>query len=122
MRLGELRACVESSSEGCTMGIDVAMVNESREPEQQVFDSRGFLGTLAMNLWAGMSSSVCLRFVDPWGDTVFNQAQIPVLLTELKQCQQNQTDQEIKDHLEKVIRLVSQAEGRSHTYIEFSGD
>jgi hypothetical protein len=53
---------------------------------------------------------------------VFNQAQIPVLLTELKQCQQEQTDEEIKGHLEKVIRLVARAEGRSHTYIEFSGD
>jgi hypothetical protein len=36
------------------VGIDVAIVDESREPEQEVLDSSGFLGALAMNLWAGM--------------------------------------------------------------------
>jgi hypothetical protein len=104
------------------MGIDVALVNEDHEWEQEVFDLQQHLTKLATSAWPELSASICLRFIDPWGDTVFNQAQIPVLMNELKQSEQEQTDEEIKKHLRKVIRLVERAEGCIHTYIKFVGD
>jgi hypothetical protein len=65
---------------------------------------------------------VCLRFVDAFGDAVFNQAQIPVLLAELRSSFSEQTDREVKDHLVKVIGLVERATDRTDTYIKFTGD
>lgn len=104
------------------MGIDVNLIGEQREPEQQVVDSKNILAALASKNWIERSVTVCLRSNDPWGDTIFNQAQLPVLLAELNQIEQEQPDSAIKAHLRDVIRLVELANGRVHTYIEFSGD
>jgi hypothetical protein len=63
-----------------------------------------------------MDESVFLRYVDAWGDTVFNQAQIPKLISELRKEVGNQRDAETIAHLKKVIRLVERAIGRTHTH------
>jgi hypothetical protein len=103
------------------MGIDVAWVDELLAPKQEVFDPKQCLTRLATTAWPS-SGTVCLRFVDAFGDTTFNQAQIPVLLSELRASMEQQTDREVKDHLDKVIRLVERAVDRMHTYIKFTGD
>jgi hypothetical protein len=63
-----------------------------------------------------------LRFVDPVGDAVFNQAQIPELLRELEIEAGITRDAETRAHLEKVVRLVEKSVGQTHTYIKFIGD
>jgi hypothetical protein len=104
------------------MGIDVAWITENGEPKQEVFDPRGFLTNLATNSWPRMDDSFFLRYVDAWGDTVFNQAQIPKLIAELRDEVNHQREAETRSHLEKVIRLVERAAGHVHTYIKFVGD
>jgi hypothetical protein len=103
------------------MGVDVAWVNERHEAKQEVFDPRQCLTILATSAWPG-SATVCLRFIDAFGDTVFNQAQIPLLLSELREAERQQSDPEIKSHLGKVSRLVERAVGQTHTFIIFIGD
>jgi hypothetical protein len=103
------------------MGIDVAWVNERLEPEQQVFDPRQCLTRLASSSWP-KSNTLCLRFIDPWGDTTFNQAQIRVLIAELRDSFEHEVDVEVKEHLGKVIRLVERAIDQVHTYVQFLGD
>lgn len=104
------------------MGIDVAWVNERHEHIQEVFDPHECLTRLATSTWPLTEKSICLRFVDPWGDTVFNQAQIPQLLVELRNERIMQKDAEIRAHLEKVAHLVERAVGETHTYVKFIGD
>jgi hypothetical protein len=104
------------------MGIDVAWVSESREPKQQVFDPQQLITELVRDSWCYLPNSVCLRFIDPWGNTVFNQAQLPILVAELRASHEQQVRADLKAHLGKVIRLLEQARGRTHTYIEFIGD
>lgn len=104
------------------MGVDVALVSGNHEPIQEVFDNHAVVSKLAMSAWPKLQSSVCLRFVDPCGDAVFNQAQISHLLAELRQEEGRQTDARFREHLQKIIRLVEPAVGRAHTYIKFIGD
>lgn len=104
------------------MGIDVAIVDENHEHGQQIDDPHQYLTQLAMDSWLKLEESICLRFIDPWGDTVFNQAQIPVLLAELEQAHAQETNPDIKAHLDRVFHLVSLAKGQVHTYIKFLGD
>ena len=104
------------------MGIEVAWVNERQEPKQQIFDSHNVLTTLAISRWSKLNESVCLRFIDPWSDAIFNQGQITELLDELRSEATALTDQKMLAHLTKVIRLVEQAVGKTHTYIKFIGD
>jgi hypothetical protein len=66
----------------------------------------------------------CLRFVDPAGDTVFNQAQITQLVWELERlsAQKNKHEPKVERHLQTVLEFVRQAVGKTHTYIKFYGD
>jgi hypothetical protein len=71
------------------------------------------------SLW---SETRCLQFIDPYGDTVFNQRQIPVLVRELESSEIAVTDAAIKQQICDVVRLLKSAEGHTHTYAWFIGD
>ena len=64
----------------------------------------------------------CLRFIDPYGDTVFNQAQIPVLLEELQDLRNREPDTELASVLLEVSAFVERAVDQVHTYVRFVGD
>jgi len=65
----------------------------------------------------------CLRFVDPAGDTTFNQAQIVELIHVLeRQLSSGRRDPKVDEHLNSVLEFVRQAVGKTHTYIKFVGD
>ncbi|MFM9425459.1 hypothetical protein RCH10_001895 [Variovorax sp. GrIS 2.14] len=103
------------------MGIDTVWVNEKHEKIQAIFDPSGCLTSLVIDQWVALPP-ICMRFIDPWGVTVFNQRQIPVLLIELKEVGSSSTNAELSEHLKKVIRLAQQAVDSGHTYIKFLGD
>ena len=103
------------------MGIDAAWIKENGEPIQEVHDPAQCLTRLSQQ-WSTLSHTVCLRFVDPWGDAIFNQGQVPFLLEELRSDLPQVGVAELRVHLEKVIRLVERAQNRTHTYVRFTGD
>ena len=105
------------------MGIDVALVDENQVELEVIGDSQNYLAKLVITgEWLNMEGSVCLRFVDAYGLTIFNQAQLPVLLSELERTASLQTNPEIRSHIQEVCRLVSGAKGKVHMYIKFVGD
>jgi hypothetical protein len=104
------------------VGVDVAWVDERHEQKQFVSDNAQWITKLAISRWPKLSGSVCLRFVEAWSDAVFNQAQIPELISELRNEVAAATHAGTRAHLEKVLRLVEKAEGQTHTYIKFIGD
>jgi len=64
----------------------------------------------------------CLRFVDPYGDTVFNRGQMPVLLDELRALRRNHPDPELASiiaelctFIEPAVDQVQTPEYREHT-------
>jgi hypothetical protein len=64
----------------------------------------------------------CLRFVDLYGDTVFNQLQLPQLLEELQSLAERSFDATVQGHLTALSDLVQKASGQVHSYIRFCGD
>jgi hypothetical protein len=104
------------------MGIDVAWVDERHEQKQFVSDSQQVLTGLATSRWSKLGGSVCFRFVVPWGDAVFNQAQNKDLLNELSAEVRETSDPKVRAQLQKVIHLVVLASNEAHTYIKFIGD
>ena len=104
------------------MGVDVAWTTERKEHEHIVGDSFQTISRLALSRWSKLNETVCLRFIDAYGDTVFNQAQMPVLLTELEADAALQDTTKDREHIEKIITLVASALGSTHTYIVFIGD
>jgi hypothetical protein len=105
------------------LGIDVAVVDENQVETHVIGDLRNYIAKLAISgEWLKMEGSVCLRFIDAYGLTIFNQAQLPVLLSELEHTASLQTNPEIRSHIQEVCRLVSSAKGKVHMYIKFIGD
>lgn len=64
----------------------------------------------------------CLRYVDPYGDTTFNQLQMPQLLSDLERILPNCTTPDTRNHVGAMIDLVRKATDEVHTYIKFYGD
>lgn len=102
------------------MGIDAYIESESGDQIKQCLDSENRLSELLPDPNDG--SSYCLKFIDPYGDTVFNQVQIPILIRELTNAINHVKILEAKAFGEKLLQLVREAEGQVHTYVKFYGD
>ena len=65
--------------------------------------------------------AACLRFIDPYGNTTFNQQQLSVLRDELEAL-----DSRIMDGQALVARalldFLTSSSGMVHTYVKFIGD
>jgi hypothetical protein len=103
-------------------GIEVAWVDESHSTIEMLTDTKGVIASLATSRWPHLSASLCLRFVEPWGDAVFNQTQLPVLLSELRSELAATENAKNTEHLSRVIQLVEKAQDQTHTYIKFVGE
>ena len=103
------------------MGIDVSWVGEDDEQIQFISDAQGALMAFVLRS-VGVDNTVCLRFIDPFGDTTFNQRQLPILASELEAAASAGAAMETVDQLRSIARLVRTAEGKGHTYIKFIGD
>ena len=68
------------------------------------------------------ASTCCVRFIDPYGNTVFNRGQIPVLLEELRTVQRQHSDPQLASVLREMCEFVERAVDQVHTYVRFAGD
>ena len=71
---------------------------------------------------ASSSPSICcLRFIDPYGDTVFNYLQAPVLVAEIEVAR-NAAPSDAIDSLTSIVTLARQCAEQGGTYLWFIGD
>jgi hypothetical protein len=102
------------------MGIDVRVETESGEVQDEVLDDQNLTEKLLPDRDDG--TSPCLRFVDPFGDTLFNQIQIPLVVAELEKRLRSSLKPELKAHCEAILKALNAALGEEHTYVRFSGE
>jgi hypothetical protein len=102
------------------MGINLTWQDEDGTPLGEVVDSHGSLSKLMTQ--NAYPHTVCLRFIDPYGDTVFNQPQISVLLSEMQTLLASIVDPQVRDDLQTMTNLVAKSRGEVHTYLKFVGD
>jgi hypothetical protein len=70
----------------------------------------------------GDASFPLLQYVDPYGDTVFNCAQMPEVLRELDVLTKRCSDEHSKALLEQIQELARGCQDSLHTYLRFVGD
>ena len=102
------------------MGIDLRWEREDGTSLEAVDDPRSHLAHLVQR--ADLTGTVCLRFLDPYGDATFNQLQIPVLRAEIEHVMSTEDAPQVRDHLRQILNLVGKASGEAHTYLKFVGD
>ena len=102
------------------MGIDARIESETGESIEELYD----LDNLVKELLPDFNDkvSVCLRFVDPYGDTTFNQGQLPMIIRELTLAVDKASATNVKAHGKKLLQLAEKANGQVHTYLKFVGD
>ena len=86
---------------------------------QQVFDE-GAIARIRPPL--DDSSSACLRFIDPYGDTVFNPFQAAVLSEELSAAIELGGAADDHERLTRVIEIANRCAEGIHVHLLFIGD
>jgi hypothetical protein len=113
----------------CSSTSTLACINRSVSLSVQIEDERGVRD--GEPWWrAGSTAAIvgehpgtcCLRFIDPYGDTVFNQAQIPVLLSELRALGARAPRADVAALLDDLCAFIERAVDHVHTYVRFIGD
>ena len=84
------------------------------------FVKPGFDTRLTQPNWT--DGTACLRFVDPYGDTVFNQLQIPVLIGELEAVAARAGAGDLVSTVAGLIAFLRQCDEQAHTYVKVIGD
>lgn len=103
------------------MGINAVWRSETGEELGRVLDHLGHLSLIASRP-ADLAGTVCMRFLDPYGDTIFNQEQIAVVADEIDELASRTREKEGRAHLVAVAALARKALGHVHTYLWFIGD
>lgn len=101
------------------MGINVYRVTEDDDVLEAILDPRSLLAPL---LASEQVDGICLRFVDPYGNTTFNQIQLADIVKEIQAAVDRSLDEEVKAHARKILRLAEKAIGKPHIYVKFIGD
>jgi hypothetical protein len=101
------------------VGIDAQLEDEAGKQIQFCHDASGSFARL-LNA-SDLSGSLCLRFIDPFGDTIFNRGQAAVLLEELKSVRVA-ADSTTAAYIDNVLRFANTASRSPHNYVRFIGD
>ena len=102
------------------MGIDLYWEDEEGNVLSSVDDPKFIFARFLAT--AQLSNTTCLRFIDQYGDTIFNQLQTPVLISELEKNLEFVPTLDVAEHIEKILLLARRSNGEIHTYLKFYGD
>ena len=103
------------------MGIDLQWVTERGEVLDRIYDPYNAV-TKILSAAPDFNGSICLRFIEPYGDTIFNRTQIAVLCEELRSVPDSSLEGEARGHKQNILELAKKAESEVHTYLKFYGD
>ena len=70
----------------------------------------------------GVTEFPCLRFIDPYGDTIFNRIQAQQLLIELDALRLRVTQLSQQSALREISEFARRCSDQPHLYIRFQGD
>ncbi len=102
------------------MGTDLHWEDENGKLLDSVFDSaNAFACVLGTDQ---LAETVCLRFIDPYGNTTFNQWQIPCLIEELESLLESVVNSDSQAKIRQMLNLAYRSKGEVHTYLKFYGD
>src|SRR5262249_42097766 len=101
------------------MGINLYLQDESGQILESLLDPANMLTALVSE--AGTGHSHLIRYIDPYGDTIFNQLQMAPLIEELDIAADNTTPA-VAQHIQKATRLAVTCRDGVHLYLKFCGD
>ena len=101
------------------MGIEVRLKGETGEVLAEVGDPQMVLSRASQRAFAGTR---LLKFIVPWGDAMFNQAQAGDLQADLSDLKEANLRTPLFDLLSEIEPLVAALSRQTHVYLWFVGD
>jgi hypothetical protein len=101
------------------MGIDVQLKEEDGEVLAEVGDRQNALSRATSGT---LSTTRLLKYLMPWGDTVFNEAQAFDLRDDVRQLILSQSGTPLADVLANVEPLIDRLSEEPGLYLWFIGD
>jgi capsule polysaccharide modification protein KpsS len=101
------------------MGINLFWEDENGKSLGTVIDDKNLFAHALEK--ADLNGTICLRFIDRYGDTTFNQLQVPVLRDEIKILKQSVKDLPTLQQIDAILSLIQNSK-ETHTYLKFYGD
>lgn len=105
--------------QGEGVSLDIRLETESGRELARVEDAKGLL---LQSIETCRSDLSLVRFVDPYGDTVFNHLQATVLLSDLKTLEDCTDDSETLTLLRELNDLAVRVANGIHLYLKVYGD
>lgn len=101
------------------MAFDIRLEDERGNTIDSASDT-GVLGRILPELYD--TRFILLRFIDPYGDTVFNRMQIETFIEEWKRIYPSEAPPEERTFMCKVEELAERCRSEPHLYLKFYGD
>jgi hypothetical protein len=101
------------------MGIEVQLRAESGEILDEVGDPRMVLSRATRS---SLSGTRLLRYIVPWGDAIFNQAQADDLAADIRIVKEANPGTPLFEILSAIEPLVEKLSREVHMYLWFVGD
>jgi len=102
------------------VGLTVTLETERGDAIEQVGDPKNHLHVLLLH--PDDRSFSCLRYIDLYGDTVFNQLQTRPFLQEWKRIHKRAKTDEERDLVDEIERLARACAAEPHRHLKFYGD
>lgn len=97
----------------------IALEDELGRTVEHFIDRHGVLGRLRRK---DGGDFICLRYIDPWGDTVFNTLQMKPFLAELERLMAHTKSEWELSVLQSILQLARKCDTEIGLYLKFYGD
>lgn len=103
------------------MGIEVVLQDERCSHISDIInDSHGVIAFSLPQM--SDSSYTCLRFIDPYGDTIFNPLQAAVMVEEWDRLKAAFAEKNAESLWADIRKLIVRCSEEPHVYLRFIGD
>jgi hypothetical protein len=103
------------------MGIEVVLQDEMcNNISETVQDPQGVIALSLPDLADAAYS--CVRFIDPYGDTIFNRLQATVIIEEWNRLKPLFSERNAETLWADIHKLIVRCSDEPHTYLKFIGD
>jgi hypothetical protein len=103
--------------------MNIYLEDENHNRLERILDVHGFLIRAIWDKWDVIEADTCcLRFIDPYGYTVFNRPQMETFLSELVGLRVTTGSQELNQLLLQIEEFARFCAKEPHHYLVFDGD
>ena len=102
------------------MGMAIQLEDKQGKVLEEISDLESLLARLFPS-WEDASFH-CLRYIDPWGDTIFNHLQMDELISELQRIRATTSIESERAFIDAIEGMAMRCKEGEHLYLKFLGD